>query len=218
MTARNRASTQTPDPTPDPPAEGLAATVPGFAPIPTPDPPADPATPATSTTEEDSPRHLLGDRASSSGRDNGGPTAGEKGSPDRTTSSPASTADPLAFVELARTVVGLASLLVRLWRQRRIPGLPPKAWLADDEDQAAIGDPLARIAARHTPLTGEGSSDVVDGLGVLVGTAGYTLKGLDVEAELAPPLPAPVAGDGAGEVVDGPRPAPPAPTAQWGPG
>jgi hypothetical protein len=58
-------------------------------------------------------------------------------------------------------------------------------WVADEEDAEAIAAPLARIAARRSPIAGKGSADVVDGLEVLVGTTGYAMKNLEREAEAA---------------------------------
>lgn len=85
-----------------------------------------------------------------------------------------------------RQLVGLASLAVRLVRERRLgTRLPPGVWIADDEDAANIGDPLARIAARHTPLAGDAPSDVVDGIEAMFGTAAYATKHLGYEAQLA---------------------------------
>ena len=56
-------------------------------------------------------------------------------------------------------------------------------WIADPEDRKAIGAPLARIAARHAPMSGKGSDDLVDGFTAGVATVGYALKGFDAEAE-----------------------------------
>jgi hypothetical protein len=96
--------------------------------------------------------------------------------------SPAFT-DPALFVGIVRQLVGLVSLGVRFVRQRRSRvAFPPGLWLADEEDQANIGDPLARIAARHTPLSGEGTSDVADGIEAMIGTAAYAAKHLEYEA------------------------------------
>lgn len=89
------------------------------------------------------------------------------------------------LAEIARTLVGLASMLVRTLRAARNPELPPHVWIADDDDMAAMGDPLARIAARHTPVGKGPTGDMVDGLGVLVGATTYALKGIGGEAEAA---------------------------------
>ncbi len=50
-------------------------------------------------------------------------------------------------------------------------------WKADEEDAAAIGDPLGRIAARHNPL-GEvmGDNDTADGIEAMVGLGVYLVK------------------------------------------
>jgi hypothetical protein len=97
-------------------------------------------------------------------------------------SSPTSIELP-GLEELAATLVGLASILIRIVRTRR-RALPDGVWIADEQDQAAIGGPLARIAARHAPAGAGPSGDMVDGLGVLVATTGYAMKGMAYEAEV----------------------------------
>lgn len=96
------------------------------------------------------------------------------------------------LAEIARTLVGLASMLVRTLRTARNPELPPHVWIADEDDMAAMGDPLARIAARHTPVGKGPTGDMVDGLGVLVGATNYALKGVagEADAALADTIPA----------------------------
>jgi hypothetical protein len=163
------------------PAPEVVAPIPGFRAPPPPltDPPA--AT-TTSTRATDS----------QPGED-GGPGYGPDGTGERppTTSttadgqsSPTSTSpvDLPGLDELARTLVGLASLIVRVVRGRR-RHLPDGVWIADEDDQQAIGDPLARIAERHMPAGQGPTGDTVDGLCALVATAGYTMKGLTAEAE-----------------------------------
>ena len=78
----------------------------------------------------------------------------------------------------------MASLGIR-WARSRRRQLPDGVWVADEEDAAAIGAPLARIAARRSPISGEGSADMIDGLEVLVGSTGYVMKNLEREAESA---------------------------------
>lgn len=194
-------STPTPDPDP------LRATVPGFrAPPSTPGPdPLDPtastittpsATSTTSTGAEDG-------AGSSNGPGPDGPHAGEPLSNGPTKSSRASTPDPLAFVEIARTLVALVSMAVAAARRRRRPHMPPAAWIATPVDQAAIGDPLARIAARHAPIgDGDEANDVIDGLTAMVGAAGYVVGGVQAEALIEVPDAIDV------DVVDGPTPGP----------
>lgn len=55
-------------------------------------------------------------------------------------------------------------------------------YLTDTDDQAAIGDPLARIAARHQGI-GEVSQDTKDLLTSLVGIANYATKQLTLNTE-----------------------------------
>jgi hypothetical protein len=103
--------------------------------------------------------------------------------------SPASTAElAKSFAEITHLLVGLVSLAVRFVRTRR-QHLPDEVWIADKHDQAAIGDPLARIAARHSPLESGDTTDVADGLMATVGIAGYAVKNLTLEQETATVLP-----------------------------
>lgn len=99
-------------------------------------------------------------------------------------SSPASTerVDPAELAPLAAALVGMVSMLVRFIRTRR-RALPDGVWIADEEDQIAIGAPLASLAARHSPITGDGAGDTVDGLALVVGTANYAVKNLNAEAD-----------------------------------
>lgn len=168
------------------PDDQLEATMPGFRPPPTP-PGPDPLDPTTSTISDPTTTPAspdpFSDDGSSTGPETDEPGDGASSWSSATTSSRASTADPLPFIEITRTLVGLASMLVRAVRARRRPHLHPTAWLATEEDQANIGDPLGRIAARHAPITGEGSADVADGMAAMVGATGYAIRSLTIEAE-----------------------------------
>lgn len=113
-----------------------------------------------------------------------------------TGSSRASTSDWRDFAGITHMLVVLISVGVRFVRTRR-RHLPEDVWVADDDDQAAIGDPIARIAARHSPLEGGDAGDVVDGLTAVVGVAGYAVKNLAAE-ETAGALPDLSAVDDAG--------------------
>jgi hypothetical protein len=177
----NPASTSPPQPSP--PAEeepALEATPPGFKSPPPPRPP-DPLPPEatihppTSNGEADSVRDGGPDELDSATSSPSGPS---------TTSSPASI-DPTFFVEVARTAVGIVSLGVGWLRARRHGPAIAQAWVADEDDQASIGDPLGRIAARRVPaVAGTAAPDVVDGIEAVMGTVGYGLKHAKNEAEL----------------------------------
>lgn len=153
--------------------------LPGFGPAPAPRSP-DPLDPEATT---------IGATSSESNPDEGWADVDEEEGPrpgsaaPRTGSSRAST-DWRDLVPITSTVVAMASLLVRWVRARRRP-LPEGVWVADEEDAAAIAAPLARIAARRSPVGGEGSADMVDGLEVLVGATGYAMKNLEREAASA---------------------------------
>lgn len=84
--------------------------------------------------------------------------------------------------DLLGVLVGFASMIVSIVRHRRRPELPPHVWMANEGDKAAIGGPLARIAARRAPAGVGGSSDLTDGIGAAIGTAGYVIGNLEQEA------------------------------------
>lgn len=197
MTSQNRRSTPTPPtPTPGPETEGpdenLVVDLPGFTPETPPsrpgpdplDPTATTISPPTSTTGPSLDDELAGDH--------GGPSPNGR-STRPTTSSPGSTdpdpVDAAGYKNLLGTIceqiVGMVSLLVRWSRTRQGRILPPGVWVADKEDRQAIGQPLAAIAARHAPMTGKGSDDVMDGAAVVFATGAYAMKNLEIEAEFA---------------------------------
>lgn len=51
-------------------------------------------------------------------------------------------------------------------------------WLASEDDAAAIGDPLAAIAARRAPVGLGGANDLGDALAALFGLIGYGMRHL----------------------------------------
>lgn len=175
--------------TTSPPEEETTVPIPGFSPLPhrAPDP-LDPSATTTSPTPSDDDAGP--DGWAEADVELGPPVTSRTG----TGSSTASTErlDPTDLQGMTHALVGMASMLVRWLRARRHPQMHPGLWIADDEDQANIGDPLARIAARHAPISGEGSADVVDAVEILMGTTHYTLKNLPHEGiawdpEEAPP-------------------------------
>lgn len=169
-----------------PPDEQLLVAPPGFAPLPPKR--TDPTTTTRLLTPEDLDLDLDPDPLGGWDDDE---RPDEKSSPASTTtggSSPASTpGDPADFEELAGTVVGIASLIVRFARTRRRV-LPDQVWMADEGDMARIGAPLARLAARHSPISGGEAGDVGDVLAITAGTAVYALNNLQAEAEHGGPI------------------------------
>lgn len=189
MPTSNQGSTS---PTLPPPLEEELVDLPGFQAPPT--RPADPLDPTSTTTTGPGPS-LEGDWADELGEPPASPrtrgTGSSTASTERRRTPPA--ADWRDFREVTATVVGILSMVVRWVRTRRRP-LPDGVWIVDEDQAAAIGDPAARILARHSPITGESSSDMVDGLGLVVAAAGYTLGNLELEAQAAqlgwtPPTP-----------------------------
>lgn len=88
-------------------------------------------------------------------------------------SSPVST-NPETFRAIIETLLRLLTAIVHL-------RLAPKhvdndLWLADQQDLDAIAPPLARIAARHSPLDAGPAGDVGDAIEVVIGVGGYALK------------------------------------------
>lgn len=170
-----------PPPSTTSPLEEEAATVPvpGFKPLPQKSP--DPLDPDATTTSPTTSSHDAGHDGWAEADVELGPPATSRTA---TGSSTASTErlDPTDLQGMTHALVGMASMLVRWIRGRRRPGMHPAVWVADEEDQANIGDPLARIAARHAPISGEGSADVVDAVEMLMGTTHYALKNLPNEA------------------------------------
>lgn len=163
--------------------EATTTGLPGFLP-PSPPPGPDPIPPEGATTtdlgtppQEEPTTSPLGDEA-----DAGGPTAPTDPGP-----SPASTADPELLAGLCAQAVGVASIIVRFVRARMVRRLPEGVWIADEEDMAAIGAPLSRIAARRVPETSTAAvGDVADGIELAVGVVGYTLKNVQREAYMVP--------------------------------
>lgn len=174
----NPASTSPLPPNPD--DNELLATMPGFLPPPSPRGP-DPLDPEQTTIRPslDDDEDLEG-----SSDDEFDERSSATHSPQAPTPSPAST-DPALLLELAHTVVGIASIGVGWLRARRHGPAIAKAWIADEADQANIGDPLARIAARRIPAgVGHAAPDVVDGIDALMGTVNYGVSHAKAEAEL----------------------------------
>lgn len=89
--------------------------------------------------------------------------------------------DSAAFEGTIAAAFGLASMGLS-WRKSPDTG----AWIATEEEQAAIAEPLARIAARHVKVTSNGAaSDLGDGLEAAFGIVGYAFaaKTRDTDAQ-----------------------------------
>ena len=159
--------------TPTEAPEEIEADLPGWLP-PVRQPSDDPLDPEVTTTiREGRPSPSPPDPGPASGDESPPrPTMTSKG-PGR---SPGFT-DPAAFLGVTGALVGLASMGVHYARRA-----PEGLWLADEEDVANIAGPLARIAARHSPVSGTEANDVGDALAAAVGVAGYAMKNLAREA------------------------------------
>jgi hypothetical protein len=177
-------------PPPGPSSTETLATAPGWASppqdpptartIPGPTPPTGPATdrrpPSPTTETTTSPPGSLGGDA-------GDEPPGLSGRPP--TSSPASTdhpADPHVIEASVGALVG--SLTFGVNALTRSPGT---RWMATPDEQAMAGALVASIAERHMDLSSAESSDMVDGLGLVLVGAGYVTRNLmEARAERAP--------------------------------
>lgn len=180
MTTKTRASSS-PTPTGDL-DEDLAVDLPGFKTPPSPGP--DPLNPAATTVTTPADSNPGGE---SDGEHDGPSELGQTTSKTPTGQSSRASSEPIpGLQEIIGALVGVASMLVRALRTRQRE-LPPAVWIADEEDQAAIAGPLARLASRHTPA-GDVGEDAVDGIAVLIGTTNYVMKGMQAEATPGPVL------------------------------
>ena len=84
--------------------------------------------------------------------------------------------------DMFRNGVIIASHQAHTYLGRRTEGqAQAELYLADHEDAERIGDPLARIAARHDGV-GEMSPDTADLLAAMMGLAGYATKQIEKNA------------------------------------
>jgi len=89
-----------------------------------------------------------------------------------------------SFAEIARGVVASASLYVHGFFARTEAAQQSGVWIADENDQAQIGDPLAAIAARHGVPATAGSKDTADLISAAVGLAAYLAKNIKLALAL----------------------------------
>lgn len=108
-------------------------------------------------------------------------SAGRDPSP---TSSPASSASgkPVATKTVmrnaAREGVAMVTTAAHELTARDEPAREAGVWLADEEDQRAIGDPLANMAGRRSMLSSAANPDVVDAIAAGIGLVVYLGKQL----------------------------------------
>lgn len=180
-TTRTRGSATPTTPTPELDEDLIPELAePGFMTLPTPGP--DPLDP-TATTVTGPATHLEDRDGVSDDASDGGSERTASTTPSGRSSQASTEALP-GLQDITRTLVGIATLLVRTVRARTLRRqLPPAAWVATEEDMAAIGDPLARIASRHVPAGGGASADVVDATAALVGVTGYAMRSMAEEAD-----------------------------------
>lgn len=161
------------------PPTPMAAETPGFrTPTPRRTMGPDPMDPAETTS-----RPLERDEVSWAEPSTDGPPPGSTSTDQRKTGpSPGYTPDsdpagllraqPGAYEGLIATAIRLGGLGVDNWRSP-----DTHVWLPTDDEVQGMTEPLARIAARHTPLSaGDESSDIIDGLTAMVVGAGYATR------------------------------------------
>lgn len=86
----------------------------------------------------------------------------------------------------ARTAVKMAGTMAHTYLAQRPEQRAVGLYLADDDDAAAIGDPLARIAARHGGDAGAiANPDVADGIAAMMGVATFVTKQVQKGQEAA---------------------------------
>jgi hypothetical protein len=115
--------------------------------------------------------------------------AGQPPSPEDTSSAASSRGsdapeliDDEALRDMARAGVAMAGHQAHTHLARTDGQKAVGLYLTDTDDQQRIGDPLARIAARHQGI-GEISPDTKDLLASLVGIANYATKTITLNAE-----------------------------------
>jgi hypothetical protein len=85
----------------------------------------------------------------------------------------------------ARQAVKIAGSMAHQYLARDDAAKAAGLYLVDDESAAEIGDPLARLAARHAPMGGEINEDVADGIAAMMGVAHFVSKQIERSAEAA---------------------------------
>lgn len=79
---------------------------------------------------------------------------------------------------LARDIIGGASMYVHGIMARTEAAQQAGVWIADAQDMAQIGDPLAAIAARHGAPATAGSQDTADLIAAGIGLITYLAKNI----------------------------------------
>lgn len=91
-------------------------------------------------------------------------------------------ADVQVFRRMIAPALGVVGLLLAGALATTAEAQDAELWRMDDDDLRNIGDPLARIAARHAPSGPSG--DVADAIGALTGAAGYVIKNQEKTARI----------------------------------
>lgn len=130
----------------------------------------------------------------------GSPSAGSEWSSDESSdesdprSSGTSSADPASVRPLtqkaqraaARQAVKIAGSMAHQWLARDAAAQAVGLYLVDDETAEQIGDPLARIAARHAgPAGAVANPDVADGIAAMLGVAKFVSVTIEKSSEAA---------------------------------
>ena len=162
-----------PNPT-TPTDQATTARLPGFRPQPPPT--TDTIDPAVTTTRPGRPQE-----ASQGPQVGSAPVGGDAG-PAELPGPPTPTPSP-ASSESYRQAIAMGLQVGTLAINARLDPAGSR-WLPTDEEVEAMAEPLARIAARHSPVTVGGSSDVMDGIEATVAVGGYVFRNI-IEAKIA---------------------------------
>lgn len=89
--------------------------------------------------------------------------------------------DKLALVAAIAKLVGVVGLA--LHHQLAPKDIPNDLWIADEEDQVDIAEPVGSIVARRNPVIGA-ATDLGDGIAAAFAVAGYVMKNMAKRREL----------------------------------
>ena len=107
-------------------------------------------------------------------------------SPDKAPARPRIAALRATLRKAVRTAGGLANVAVPRLVTRNPAETVHGVWLPDSEDEAAIAEPLARMASRRTPAAVTENPDLVDLAALALALVDYLRKSLSSRAQVTP--------------------------------
>lgn len=93
------------------------------------------------------------------------------------TPSRASTADPEAFEQLFAIPISVTGIVLN----KRLAAPGTAHWLFLEDEAESIAGPLARIAARHTPVGPGEANDIADGIEATAAATAYVLRNISAQ-------------------------------------